>query len=259
MKIFRKIRQKLLADKKLTNYLFYALGEITLVVIGILIAVQINTMANNSKLISNNEIFLGKMITELNLNKTRMNYLAFSAGSEQYRSLDRAVKNSDSLLKMTYRGLNQSDLSFILNERLTAGGSYLNLHNSIYRELISTGKLYSLGSDTLITAIKNYYNFCERENLYNRDNTEHMNEGMELINESVYKLKLDHKMDVKNFSLDNYPWFFDRTSNHYQNLQIGLDRIHSNQLNNLQKMELIISETEMLIKTIQNELTHQYD
>ena len=56
-----------------------------------------------------------------------------------------------------------------------------------------------------------------------------------------------------------YKDMIDRTSNHYQNLQIGLDRIHSNQLNNLQKMELIISETEMLIKTIQNEFTHQYD
>ena len=38
----RKIRKKLLTENKLTQYLLYAFGEIVLVVIGILIALQIN-------------------------------------------------------------------------------------------------------------------------------------------------------------------------------------------------------------------------
>lgn len=42
IKFFRKIRQKLLSENKFTKYLFYALGEIVLVVIGILIALEIN-------------------------------------------------------------------------------------------------------------------------------------------------------------------------------------------------------------------------
>ncbi len=41
IKFFRKIRQKLLSENKLSKYLIYAIGEILLVVIGILIAVQI--------------------------------------------------------------------------------------------------------------------------------------------------------------------------------------------------------------------------
>lgn len=52
IKVFRKIRQRLLAEDqpssigrrgKLSKYLLYAIGEIILVVIGILIALQINT------------------------------------------------------------------------------------------------------------------------------------------------------------------------------------------------------------------------
>ncbi len=39
---FRRVRQQLLTESKLRNYLIYALGEIILVVIGILIALQIN-------------------------------------------------------------------------------------------------------------------------------------------------------------------------------------------------------------------------
>lgn len=42
MKFFRKIRQNLLSEGKNGKYLKYAIGEIALVVIGILIALGIN-------------------------------------------------------------------------------------------------------------------------------------------------------------------------------------------------------------------------
>ncbi|MFZ6053082.1 DUF6090 family protein [Halocola ammonii] len=42
MKLFRKIRQRLLAQNRFTRYLIYAVGEIVLVVLGILIALQLN-------------------------------------------------------------------------------------------------------------------------------------------------------------------------------------------------------------------------
>ena len=42
IKFFRRIRQQLLSENKFSKYLLYAIGEIILVVIGILIALQIN-------------------------------------------------------------------------------------------------------------------------------------------------------------------------------------------------------------------------
>lgn len=42
IKLFRNIRKKLIEQSKVRNYFFYAIGEIILVVIGILIALQIN-------------------------------------------------------------------------------------------------------------------------------------------------------------------------------------------------------------------------
>jgi len=42
IKFFRKIRQKLIAENRASKYLFYAIDEIIIVVIGILIALQIN-------------------------------------------------------------------------------------------------------------------------------------------------------------------------------------------------------------------------
>ena len=50
IKLFRKIRQRLVIGNKFNKYLIYAAGEIILVVIGILIALQINNWNTNRKL-----------------------------------------------------------------------------------------------------------------------------------------------------------------------------------------------------------------
>ncbi len=50
IKFFRKIRENLLSEGKSANYLKYAIGEIILVVVGILIALQINNWNEERKL-----------------------------------------------------------------------------------------------------------------------------------------------------------------------------------------------------------------
>ena len=47
IKFFRKIRQNLIIENKTSKYFKYAIGEIILVVIGILIALQINNWNEN--------------------------------------------------------------------------------------------------------------------------------------------------------------------------------------------------------------------
>ena len=47
IKFFRKTRQSLLSEGKIIKYFKYAFGEIILVVIGILIALQINNWNQN--------------------------------------------------------------------------------------------------------------------------------------------------------------------------------------------------------------------
>jgi hypothetical protein len=44
IKIIRQIRQRLLIENKLNKYLLYVMSEIVLVAIGILIALQVNTI-----------------------------------------------------------------------------------------------------------------------------------------------------------------------------------------------------------------------
>lgn len=65
LKFFRNIRKKLAAENKVASYLRYAIGEILLVVIGILIALQINNWNENRKLLINEEHLYKKLITDL--------------------------------------------------------------------------------------------------------------------------------------------------------------------------------------------------
>ena len=49
IKLFRQIRIKLLSENKFSKYLIYAIGEIVLVVIGILIALYLNDLKDKNK------------------------------------------------------------------------------------------------------------------------------------------------------------------------------------------------------------------
>jgi len=72
---FRKIRQELIAESRLSKYLIYALGEIVLVVIGILIALQINNWNENRKLKKQAEAYVGKIISDLKKDTVNINEL----------------------------------------------------------------------------------------------------------------------------------------------------------------------------------------
>ncbi len=72
LKFFRHIRQKLLIDSKLNRYLLYAIGEIFLVVIGILIALQVNTWNENRKLRKQERIYLQNLRDDM---KAQINQL----------------------------------------------------------------------------------------------------------------------------------------------------------------------------------------
>lgn len=65
IKFFRKIRQKLLSENKFSKYLLYAIGEIILVVIGILIALSINNSNELKKIRIAEKVYLKEIKSDL--------------------------------------------------------------------------------------------------------------------------------------------------------------------------------------------------
>jgi hypothetical protein len=66
--LFRKIRQKLLSQNQVTRYLAYAVGEIALVMVGILLALQVNNWNEQRKIRIAEQSILQNLRTELVLN-----------------------------------------------------------------------------------------------------------------------------------------------------------------------------------------------
>ena len=78
IKFFRKIRQRLLTENKFSKYLLYAIGEIILVVIGILIALQVNNYNEAKK----QEIKTKEKPKVNNINGNKLIFLFVSSSSK---------------------------------------------------------------------------------------------------------------------------------------------------------------------------------
>ena len=119
IKFFRKIRQNLLADGKTGKYFKYAIGEIILVVIGILIALQINNWNENRKSGVKELIALKELRTELNNNKQMLKKRSVlfkeknRDGKYLEQHLEKNLPYNDSLQR--YFFIPMSNYSFLLS------------------------------------------------------------------------------------------------------------------------------------------------
>ena len=101
IKFFRSIRKSLLSEGKKSKYFKYAIGEIVLVVIGILIALQINNWNENRKSQEKIDNYFEKMLVEMRQKKDLLkNYqkgnLKFNQDVERIAHIT-ADKNADSI------------------------------------------------------------------------------------------------------------------------------------------------------------------
>ena len=256
IEFFRKIRYDLMEKNKTAQYLKYAIGEIILVVIGILLAISISAWNIERNLGKSNEVYLTNLLEELNSNINRLDFLIFPSNGQI--GLDSVVKNCLYILPRFSKSLEKSDYEFLLNNNVYLGSSQLNLNDASYEELLNTGKLYSFGSNSLIKAVKDYYKRYEREIYYNEMWKDMGVKGHDLYLGAMIKLRNDHRFSPETFSLHNYPWVFDKNSKNYIDLQLGIEKIWINQRIDLEKCISLKEDTNKLIEIIKKELKEKY-
>ena len=148
----RKFRQKVLAENKLSNYVLYAFGEIVLVVVGILIALQVNTW-NQNRLDSKEE----KQLLQAIHSKMTYNKFQVETGLKRYSEV---INSSKKLIKICAGELSstsQEEVNYLIHnlpKRFLVGNSN---KTSIYDEMIGSGKLNLLQSEKLrseLTSLK---------------------------------------------------------------------------------------------------------
>lgn len=132
IKFFRKIRQRLLTENKFTQYLLYAVGEIVLVVIGILIALQINNWNTEQKIAKEEIGILNNLLEGLYSAKEQSDIEIFNENQLKESLLVALGKNSNKS-KLGINTVSDSlfyDILWNSNPNLPVLNSYSDIKNT---------------------------------------------------------------------------------------------------------------------------------
>jgi len=154
IKIFRQIRLQLIGEGKTGKYLKYAIGEIVLVVIGILIALQVNNWNERRKLQNEGQEILKALNTEFKNNrKVLLDRIDYLEDANKYVKAVLSLTNKDEFQ------LNEVNIDSIISLSLQYGN--YNPANSTIQELISSGKLNLIENNTLKENLFNWLQVLE--------------------------------------------------------------------------------------------------
>ncbi len=149
---FRKIRRKLADDNKPVKYMRYAIGEIVLVVIGILIALSINNWNQNIQKKEQEIVYYCKIKEDLQTDKNNI--------QRGIKSLDERIISAKKLLTNLYQKV--EDKAIIMEGFLPAVRSYDFIPSkSAILDITSSGKLENLNNSKLKISILQHYSDLE--------------------------------------------------------------------------------------------------
>lgn len=162
IKFFRKFRQQLLSENKFNKYLIYAIGEIVLVVIGILIALQINNWNELRKVHGQEVTFLKGLKTDLLADQSQLDLLIEARTSK--------VECAIELLKPI--PLDNYQQIFAADSMISKLFGWIEFvpQTNTFDELVSTGNLNIIKNDSIKSML------LELKRLHGVDHTytEHM-------------------------------------------------------------------------------------
>jgi hypothetical protein len=142
IKFFRKIRQKMLTENKFGKYMTYAVGEVILVVIGILIEVSINNWNQERQLENEEKVILKNIHTEFLENKN-----ALKLGLEKNNQGCKASITLLNLVGQKRELIQQQNLDSLMYVMLETG-FFRPSENTIF-DLLQSGKLQLLQNENL--------------------------------------------------------------------------------------------------------------
>ena len=177
-RIFSSIRQRLLKENRLTRYLVYAIGEIVLVVFGILIALQINNNNDLRKARARELRYLENIKSDLVANQEKVN--AFIAvRTNCISATQRVIAKIDGDTITDWNAFNEDCISIYSWQR------YYPI-NFTFKELMNTGGLAQLTNDSVKTAL------LKLEQLFEKVKAEEDHfrfDSEEIIFKPLYELK----------------------------------------------------------------------
>lgn len=149
IKFFRKIRQKLLTENKFSKYLLYAIGEIVLVMIGILLALQVNNWNTSKNNTQKEQIYLTSYRDDIKTNLKELNRVIKKSRF--------AIDAADSLLRYTQ---SQLDINSIIKveEVIMESSNYTIFisQEGTINDIFGSGNLALIKNDSIRKSMVNW-------------------------------------------------------------------------------------------------------
>lgn len=142
IKFFRKIRQKLIDEGNLKKYMIYAIGEILLVILGILIALFINDWRNDLNAQKNETLIIESLNVEFYAGKVAIHeFIALNENiiASNKRLLAYCLDVETEFAESTFDSLFYH----------SAWSESLRLNQGVFKELLNTGNLSKISSTKL--------------------------------------------------------------------------------------------------------------
>ena len=247
IKFFRKIRQGLLTENKFGKYLIYAIGEIVLIAIGILIALSLNNWNENRKVRIKEVTFLDKLTKEINEDIIRLNR------NDSIVAIQ--VSQSKKALKLFHLAKTVKDIIRV-DSLFSFQWNNLYINVSTYDEMINTGNFYTLKNKSLQKRIVNYYNSVKGDQIY-----------IQAVNETSDRLRNSPNLNSFNYLIRNYDknrfditkidtsWINDKNSHSYLALyKFYTDAQTQSNIYRRNVFQRNITEGYDLVKAIEQEL-----
>ena len=175
IKFFRKIRQKLLTENKFSKYLIYAIGEIILVVIGILIALQINNNNELNKQRAKEVQFLKNLKSDLIFEESEL---------ERYIGIRGSIVNSAQTALEHFNGKPVENIQTFNYHTFNVGiWQEFQRNNNTFVELLNSGNFTIISNESIKNGLLN----------------------LDLIHKQIISYREHLRNDMEHYFYD--PWF----------------------------------------------------
>lgn len=256
IKFFRLIRQRLLNDGKFRKYSVYAIGEIFLVVLGILIALGIGEWRQNIKKEKELQGYYQGIKYDINQDKIRMSVL-----DSLYKNAERGIVRE--IDKMQLKSYNQDSLYSNVPAWMVYVVAFTP-SNSTFTEIVSSGKLQLFKNKELKSQMLNLYNNLYPDLLDRQTaNNEFLRTLRTIDFMDIYRwmsiLDNDNRNStnviLKNPKVEiNHNWVADKQSDKYLKFENYLNLTRAAYLNFIARFETINAQLDELIFLIDKEL-----
>ncbi|MBT8276824.1 MAG: hypothetical protein KJO39_11810 [Bacteroidia bacterium] len=248
IKFFRRIRQRLLSENKFSKYFLYAIGEIILVVIGILIALQINNWNEDRQAAKQEQLYLNRLLVENreDLETFSSNIVYLKGGIGTIKGLSTALKSN---------AMSDSSVVAAAHAYFETGSIFpiFSSSTSTFDDLWSTGNLKIIRNSSLRDKLVKHY-------------AEHkaVSQRIQIGNEWAYPIdgKISADLNIMRLEPNSSFLFPDETLND-KAAELRLNRVaylnmaaahYWLNMDAIDQLEKLIEETSQIIGLLEEEL-----